>query len=76
MGAGGGRGGGCHPLSNNREKALGEGMRVVLVPKLLAAPLPDKGAAVPVNDRHSVEETKAGEHVDIGQTYRCWRAPL
>ena len=39
----------------------------VLVPKLLAAPLPDKGAAVPVNDRHGVEETKAGEHIAIGQ---------
>jgi hypothetical protein len=47
--------------------AVGEEMRVVLVSKLLATPLPAKGAAVPVNDHHSVEETKAGEHVAIGQ---------
>src|SRR4029453_9306749 len=44
-------------------------MRVVLVPKLLTTPLPDKSAAVPVNDRHGVEETKAGEHVAIGQHF-------
>src|SRR4030095_4005026 len=60
---------GMLPIIKQEHIAIGEGMRVVLVPKLLAAPLPGKGATMPVNDRHGVEETKAGEHVTIGQHF-------
>src|SRR5712691_849309 len=67
---GAGRGVGGMPAVIKQEHVpVGKEMRVVLVPKLLAAPLPDKGATVPVNDRYGVEETKAGEHVAIGQHF-------
>src|SRR5262249_8715847 len=57
---GAGRGVGGMPAVIKQEYiAVGKEMWVVLVPKLLAAPFPDKSAAVPVNDRHGVEETKA-----------------
>src|SRR5215813_6826310 len=65
----GGRVGGMPAVIKQEHVTVGEEMRVVLVPKLPAAPLPDKGAAVPINDRHGVEETKAGKHVAIGQHF-------
>src|SRR4029453_1595008 len=67
-GAGAG-GGGIPAVIKQKYVAVGKKMRVVLVPQLLAAPLPGKGTAVPVNDRHDIEETKVGEHVTIGQYF-------
>src|SRR5882724_9312699 len=57
------------PIIKQEHVAVGEEMRVVLVSEFPSAPLPDKGAAVAINDRYRVEEPKAGEHVAIGQHF-------
>ena len=49
--------------------AVGEEMRVVLVTEFPSAPLPGEGTAVALNNRHGIEETKAGEQVAIGQDF-------
>ena len=51
-------------------------MRVVLVPEFPSAPLPDKGAAMAINDRYRVEETKLMSTLPSGSTSQYWRASI
>ena len=51
----------------DEDVAIGEGIGVVLMTEFVPAPFPTKSTALLVDNRHRVQQSKAGEQVTIGQ---------